>query len=249
MLSRMIDKAKVIKLEICTLKGTLLLTVTKNYTFPFRINDDGKPPENQTIIIKGKNLPVFARNAPVRVIAYTRAGERISYPARIDMSMETQLNIYLRISASEELDDRRRFFKISEEIKCMVISVTRGEAHTDLEPPLPFLIGDINIGGVFLNPNPQIEFANEDTIEIMLEDQRGKAQLTAKVLRVQRRPDEQGTEQITGYGCSFLFLNARQEEIIAGFVNKIQMERRRLELSEGDPDEFKEEKSSEEEES
>ena len=231
MLSRIMDKDRVVKLEICTLKGTVLLTVSKNYTFPFKLNDKdryGRENTGQNVIIRGKNLPVFARNAPVKVVAHTKAGERVSYPGHIEMSAEKHLNIYLRVEAGEVMDERRRFYKISEEIPCSIISVTRGENHTDFDTPIGFMIGDINIGGVFIMANNQLELEGQDTVEVILEDHRGKTQLTAKVLRVQRNPEG----KIKGYGCQFLFINTRQEEVVAGFINKIQMERRKLELSE-----------------
>ncbi|MCL2107921.1 MAG: PilZ domain-containing protein [Oscillospiraceae bacterium] len=229
MLGRLLEKTKVVKLEICTLKGKILLTVSKNYTFPFKLTDTdryGRSDTGQTVIIKDKNLPVFARNAPVKVVAHTRSGDRVSYPGRVDMSMERQLNIYLRTEAAETLDERRRFYKIAEEIPCLVVSIMREDILTDFEEPISFMIGDINIGGVFLNANARVEFSEQDAIEIILNSPVGETRLTAKVLRVQRTPEG----EIKGYGCCFLFLNSGQEEAVAGFINKIQMDRRKLEL-------------------
>jgi c-di-GMP-binding flagellar brake protein YcgR len=101
-----------------------------------------------------------------------------------------------------------------------------------LEPPVKSVIGDINIGGIFLKANPQVEFIKDDQLAIVLSDVSGDTEMTSKVLRVQTSPEG----KIGGYGCCFLFLNARQEEVIARFIHNLQIERRKEEKEEENAD-------------
>jgi hypothetical protein len=230
-LDKVLDKDKVIKIEVCTFKGRALLTLTKGFSFPQSIvkeNERFKP--NETILIKGKNLPVFARNASVSVIAHTRAGDRFSLPAHIAVSTEAQLNITLNQVDAELIPDRRRFYKIAMEIPCMLTSITRGTKHVDVDPHIPFVIQDINIGGVFLGTSEQVVLQRDDMAALVITEGMGNTEFVAKVLRV--KMDDNGS--VDGYGCSFLFMNARQEEVVAKYINQIQMRRRAEEKAEAD---------------
>jgi hypothetical protein len=218
-------------IEICTSKGRALLTVTKGFSFPQSIvqeNERFKP--NEIVIIRGKNLPVFARNASVSVIAHTRAGERFNLPAHIAVSTDVQLNLTLNQVEAELIPDRRRFYKISMEIPCVLTSITRGTKYVDVDPNIPFVIQDINIGGVFLGASEQVTLQREDMAAIVITEVLGNMEFVAKVLRVVTAEDG----QVKGYGCSFLFMNARQEEVVAKYINQIQMKRRAEEKAEAD---------------
>ncbi|MCL2637714.1 MAG: PilZ domain-containing protein [Oscillospiraceae bacterium] len=226
-----LDKDKVIKLEICTSKGRALLTLTKNFMFPqsiVRENERFKP--NETVLIKGKNLPVFARNASITVIAHTRAGDRFNLPGHIAVSTEVQLNITLTQVEAELIPDRRRFYKIAMEIPCVLTSITRGTKHVDVDPHIPFVIQDINIGGVFLGNSEQVELKRDDMAALVITEGLGNMEFVAKVLRVKKDDDD----IVLGYGCSFLFMNARQEELVAKYINEIQLKQRALEKAEAD---------------
>ncbi|MCL2696918.1 MAG: PilZ domain-containing protein [Oscillospiraceae bacterium] len=228
-LDKVLDKNKVVKIEICTSKGRALLTLTKNFTFPQSVvREDERFKPNETILIKGKNLPVFARNASVAVIAHTRAGDRFSLPGHIAVSTEYQLNITLNQVEAELIPDRRRFYKIAMEIPCVLTSITRGKKHVDVDPHIPFIIQDINIGGVFLAAGEMVELQRDDMAALVITEALGNMEFVAKVLRVVTTDEG----QIKGYGCSFLFMNARQEEVIAKYINQIQMRRRAEELAE-----------------
>jgi len=217
-----LDKNKVIKLEVCTSKGKALLTLTKNFTFPQKLVSDNERFEpNQSVFIKGKKLPVFARNASVRVIAHTRGGDRYSFPAHIAASTDFQLNITLSQVQAELLPDRRRYYKVEEQIPCFITSITRGDKHVDCDPPLAFVIQDINIGGVFLGGSEQVELRKDDTLAIVVKEGLGNTEFVSKILRVVTKDEG----QIIGYGCCFLFINARQEEVVAKFINKLQVKR------------------------
>ncbi|MCL2077160.1 MAG: PilZ domain-containing protein [Oscillospiraceae bacterium] len=221
----MLDKVKVIKLEICTLKGQILLTATKNYTFPLNLIDSNIAESNQTIIIKGKNLPVLAKGAPVDAVIYTKAGDRIKYPAVIEVSTGFQLNVSLRVRDSNVLEERRRYYKVAAELPCLFTSITRDGKLFSINPPFPATILDINVGGVFLKADENLELFAGDIVEIVLEDPTGDAELASEILRVQRSPEG----VVSGYGCRFLYLNTRLEEILAGFINRLQIQKRAIE--------------------
>jgi len=228
-LDKVLDKDKVLKVEICTFKGRVLLTVTKNFSFPQNVvRDDSRFEPNDHVFIKGKNLPVFARNASVVIIAHTRAGDRFSFPGHVAVSTEVQLNVRISQVEAELLPDRRRFYKVSAEIPCVVSTITRGENNASPDPPLEFIIEDINIGGIFLKHSERVELKEEDSLAVLVSDVSGDTEFVAKILRVVKTPEG----VIKGYGCQFLFLNARQEEAVAGFINKLQLDQRKLEKAE-----------------
>jgi c-di-GMP-binding flagellar brake protein YcgR len=229
-LDKVLDKDKVIKVDVCTFKGRALLSVSKNYTFPQQIvKENSHFTPNDSVFIKGKNLPVFARNASVIIVAHTRAGDRFSFPGHIAVSTEAQLNITISQVEAELLPDRRRFYKVAMEIPCLLTSITRLENHVAVEPPIPGIILDINIGGIFLQNNRQVVLKQEDIVAVVLKDASGTSmELVSKVLRVKTTPEG----EINGYGCCFLFLNSRQEEVVARFINQLQIEQRALERAE-----------------
>jgi c-di-GMP-binding flagellar brake protein YcgR len=229
-LDKVLDKDKVVKIEICTFKGRVLLTVSKNYTFPQQIvKEDSRFTPNDNVFIKGKNLPVFARNASVVIVAHTRAGDRYSFPGHIAVSTDYQLNISINQVQAELLPDRRRFYKVAVEIPCVLTSITRLDKLVTIDPPIEGTILDINIGGIFLAGNRQVVLKQEDTVAVIITNASGEdTELVSKVLRVKTASDG----SIEGYGCCFLFLNSRQEENVARFINQLQIEQRALERAE-----------------
>ncbi|MCL1823433.1 MAG: PilZ domain-containing protein [Oscillospiraceae bacterium] len=229
----MLDKDKVIKLEVCTLRGHVLLTVSKGFLFPRSIvKDESEDKDHQVAMIKGKNLPVFARGAPINTVAYTRAGDRFNFPGYIMLSTEYQLNVNLRSTAAEKLPDRRRYYKIAAEIPGSLTSITRQEKYIAIEPSVPVVIQDINIGGIFLGACEELELNLDDIISVVLTDVSGETELVSKVLRIKSSPEG----DIEGYGCCFVYLNTRQEEVIARFIHMQQIKQRAKEREENEND-------------
>ncbi|MCL2633532.1 MAG: PilZ domain-containing protein [Oscillospiraceae bacterium] len=214
------DKIK--KIEIYE-QNKLFLECTKNYSFPVKYIDD-KPVDN-ILMIKGKKMPMLSKGTPVNVIINTKGGDRIRYACKIDMSSPDQLNVTLNSANRQELEDKRRYYKIKTEINCRVADVTKNGEVRAYNPNLYGKIQDINIGGVFIVVLDGEEYVKGDILSFttILGDARLEA--SAKVLRVQRTPEG----EINGYGCAFISVSSAQEEMISSYVNYLQMEERKLE--------------------
>lgn len=221
----MLNQEKVVKLELCTLKGNLLMTVSDNYSFPKRLVDESHDPRN-VMMIKGKNLPVFAKGAFINIVAYMKSNDRVNYPAVIDISTETQLNVTVRFDRAKLLEERRRYFKIDANEPCGLFIITRGEKQVELEVPIPCIIKNINLGGVFLHLQRRVDLNINDSMTILVPDMMGeRVEFVLKILRIQK-----GTEnELLGYGCCFLFLSTKQEELLAKYINKLQIAKRAME--------------------
>ena len=64
------------------------------------------------------------------------------------------------------------------------------------------------------------EFQKGDTFMLIIEIMNEKVEIITQVLRVQTDP----AGQIVGYGCKFVNVDKKREDIFASFVNKIQLE-------------------------
>ncbi|MDE7362780.1 MAG: PilZ domain-containing protein [Oscillospiraceae bacterium] len=223
---RLIFGSKVIKVEVLDEKGALLVASEKNFVVPKSLSADETP----IVMIKGRDLPELDHNKIVYVVTTTKSGDRIKYTGAVSVSMETQLNVQLMLSSdSKLLEERRRFFKIKVSENGKALFYVRDEKNMRFDEPVPIIVMDINVGGVFMSCDPEeVEFMLEDLICVEI-DLFPDYPLNAavRVLRVQR--DAEGA--ILGYGCEFQGLTAAQEDYIGRFIYKVQSEQRQKEAA------------------
>lgn len=219
----MLDPDKIIKIDICTMNGNLLLSVGGNFSFPKKFVD-GRMVDN-VMMVKGKNLPVFASGAMVNAIVFLRSGDRVSYKTTIDISTDFQLNLTLDQSRAQLLEERRRYFKMVTENPCKILSFNRGDEMEEFDPTLTGIIKNINLGGVFLavdDDTPVGRFNIEDVLCIVTNMADTRMELFIKILR--KQITQQG--ELMGYGCCFLMLNSKQEALVSKYINRLQLEKR-----------------------
>lgn len=205
---------KIVKIDILSQDGSLVLSSERGFVFPNNI-DSG---DESILIIKGKGMPELDRGTRVTVIAYSKAGERIKYTGDIAMSHDRQMNVTLLKSGSGGvLEERRRYFKIKVDLSGRALFVVRDEEAIRFEVPPDISIQDINVGGIFMKC--EFNFAVDDCVcvEIELMDEY-KLNTMARILRVQKKGDE-----ILGYGCAFENLTAAQEDAIGKYINQQQL--------------------------
>lgn len=214
---------KIRKIDIYGIDNKLVLECTRGFSFPVKYIDD--QPVDNILMIKGKKFPEVDRGTRVNAVITTKGGDRIKYDCQVDYSDSDQFNVTLYTSKSQELEDKRRYYKIKTEINCRVVDITRNNEVSSYNPNLYGKIQDINIGGVFIVVIGAEDYVNGDIISFttVLGDSRLEA--SVKVLRVQRSAEG----EITGYGCSFLSITSHQEEMISSYVNRLQIEDRQLE--------------------
>ncbi len=217
----MLDSDKILKIEICTVNGNVLQSITNGFSFPKKIVDN-RLIEN-LMMIKGSKLPIYAKGSQIIVVAYLKSGDRVSYSSVVDISTDGQLNISIYFDKAKVLEERRRYYKIECDIYCKVTSLTRGDDRLIFDPPFEGRLKNINLGGVFVSLRQEIEFRVEDVITVVTPDFKGsKMEFVLQVLRVQ----VSGDGKIAGFGCRFLYLDPKQETLLAKHINTLQIEKR-----------------------
>ncbi len=217
----MLDKRKIIKIEVTSATGRKLVVAEKdNFSFPRVFMND--IPLNNIIIIKGKDLPLFEIDKSIYIITYMKNGDRIRYTATVRMSLSNQLNVQLRNDYGTLMEERRRYFKVESDIECSVAGFIHDDELVDFDAPIAASIKNISIGGMFLfQPENQV-FAPGDTLVVNFNIDGEPINVMAKILRIQRSHEK----EIEGYGCQFVNPDAAQEELLAQFVYNIQLKKR-----------------------
>lgn len=218
----MLFSNKIIKIEVLDKNGAVAVTSERGFVFPKNLDSD----DDSILIVKGKNLREFDRDARVYAVATTKAGDRIKYAGCVTISMDTQLNVKLfKHDETELLEERRRYFKIRVEEKGRALFFVRGEDTIRFDEPEYIDVRDINIGGIFMQCD--YIFSEDDAVCVEIDlftDYRLNAM--AHILRVQR--DRDGN--ILGYGCEFIGLTAAQEDYIGRYIYKVQSSMRQKDI-------------------
>ncbi len=222
----MLDRKKIIKIEITSPAGRKLVVAEKDqFSFPSVFIDD--MPVTNIIIIKGRDLPEFEADKSVYVITYMKNGDRLRYPAAVRMSLSDQLNVQLRSDYGTLMEERRRYYKVDSDLDCSILGcIPKGEEDfVEYEQPLRATIKNISIGGIFLFESEE-SFSPGDVVLVNFHIVGETVDVMAKILRVQRNHER----QIEGYGCQFMNADQNQEELFAQFVYNIQLKKRQEQL-------------------
>ncbi len=203
-----VDKKKIIKVDVFSFSKGLVVS-----------SDDFNVSEAEqngalTIIIKGQNIISVSKNTPVEVVFYYINGDRVKYDTQVDVCTDFQINVTIGVQ-STLLEERRRFYKLETDLNASIILTIKDNEEMVFERPILSKIKNLNIGGVFLECKSKFKIA--DIIAIKFKVLEEELNLAVKILRIQNR--ENGTK---GYGCSFVGLITREEEILARYINSIQ---------------------------
>ena len=207
----MIDKRKIIKVDVYSFKNGLIVSSETFNVMPVDHKD-----ELFSVMIKSANIPEIPKNTPVEVVFYYINGDRVKYNTKIDVCTEFQLNVTVG-TASTVLEERRRFYKLATDLDASISIMTRGEEDTVFDTPVSAKIKNINIGGVFLEC--AYDFRSGDIIVLSFNAFGTELDLSSKILRIQKTD-----KQVEGYGCQFIKLKNREEEILARYINNVQRE-------------------------
>lgn len=220
----MLDKERIIKMQITAMNGKAIVSADKEqFSFPRLFVDD--IPVNNVVMIKGRDFPELEIDSAVYVITFMKNGDRIRYVGKIKMSLENQLNVQIRDDFGTLMEERRRYFKVQSDIKCVISGFSRGDDVYEFEAPVITVIKNLSIGGIFVLSVDQ-EFIKDDVILVNFKVDSDFISVMAKILRLQY--NEQG--KLEGYGCQFINTDQRHEGIFAQFVNKIQLQQRQAQM-------------------
>lgn len=226
----MLSRERILKIDILTPDGTnarILSVGGKQFSLQTSTSSRTGMPETM-LIIKGNNLPEVERGNEVSVITYMRSGERVKYPAYVTISTEMQLNVVIRTSRAQVMEERRRYYKVEADIDCVIKSIEREDQRIPLEKPAYAKIKDLNIGGIFLCICEE-ELRKNDKLLLTIMLGQKNVDIVAEIIRVQVN----AAGDVSGYGCRFVDLSLLVEEIFAKYVFQVQLDNLKNEKEDG----------------
>lgn len=215
----MLSRERILKLDILTPDNAKILTANnKQFSIPVVTNNVTGQSETM-LIVKGRDIPEIEHNSEISVITYMRSGERVKYPGFVSLSTEFQLNVLLRTARAQVMEERRRYYKVEADIRCIINAIERGGERIAMTKPATAKIKDMNIGGVFLCFCDE-DLRKEDQLLLNMELGDKRVDVAAEIIRVQFN----AAGDPMGYGCRFLNVPPSLEETFARFVFNVQLE-------------------------
>lgn len=211
----MFDIHRVTKLEVFSRDDKTLILASEH--FSIAVDEEARIPQCH-IIIKGNNLPELDMGKSIDLVANLINGDRILHNAVVDVSTEFQLNLTVN-KKCEVLEERRRFYKVYTDLDAKINTVSRRGNDISPSEPIPATIKNINIGGVFLKCGFMLE--PDDVITLSFEIVSKQMNIMTNVIRAQVNGSE-----LVGYGCSFVRLRGWEEEALAQYIYKAQIEQK-----------------------
>ena len=224
----MIDRDGIMTIRITGMDGRFVLETDKeHFSFPRMFVNN--VPVNNIIMIKGKNMPEFDADSGLYVITNMKNGDRIRYTGRVKMSLENQLNIQIRDEYGTVMEERRKYFKVRSNLRCIISGHERDGTVYEYDAPVFTVIKNVSIGGVFIEgTDPPYRKDDILLLNFMVDNELVGA--VVKVLRLQLLIDG----SLEGYGCEFTNVDQKMEGKLANLVNGIQREQRQEQLERDD---------------
>lgn len=174
------------------------------------------------LIIKGSDMAECPAGTTVVAIACNRNGDRLRYRGIIGVASSRQWNIYLQELVQTD-EDRRSFCKVEVDCTVQITAFTREDILTTLSPPALFTLKDISAGGMFIKHalTSKVIFEEQDLLVAVFDVMGSRLENTVSVLRKQYGAEE----KLLGYGCRFIGMSTRKEELLARFVYQCQLAR------------------------
>ncbi len=224
----MIDKDGIMTIRITGMDGKFLLETDKeHFSFPRMFVNN--VPVNNIIMIKGRDMPEFDADTGLYVITNMKNGDRIRYVGRVKMSLENQLNIQIRDEYGTVMEERRKYFKVRSNLRCIISGHERDGTLYEYDAPVFTVIKNVSIGGVFIEGTDP-PYRKDDILLLNFMVDNALVGAVVRVLRLQLLID--GT--LEGYGCEFTNVDQKMEGQLANLVNAIQREQRQEQLERDD---------------
>ncbi|MBQ9383737.1 MAG: PilZ domain-containing protein [Ruminiclostridium sp.] len=220
----MIDKTGIVKVRVTAVDGKLLFEADEeHFSFPrMYINN---MPVNNIIMIKGKELPELPADTGLYVIAFMRSGDRVRYIGRVKMSLDNQINIQIRDEYGTIMEERRRYFKVDSDLRCVISGYEREGTVYEFDSPILSRIKNVSIGGAFLEGTDP-PFRKGDNLLLNFKVGGEVVGAVVTVLRIQLFSNG----SLEGYGCQFSNVDQKMEGLLARLVYEIQLKARQEKL-------------------
>lgn len=211
----MLEKGKVLKLDVLDINNKVIYSTDRfepGKTLFGNVDD-------ALLILFGEDMPELNKGTPVKIISHIINGDRIMRTGRITISTYKQMNICVG-KKCEKLQERRKYFKVAVKVPARILLSTFDDEITKYSDGIDVVVRDINIGGVFIETEHEFQKGTELLLEMRLDGEEICA--PCEILRVQ-----QSSTELEGYGCSFMRISTREEQIIARYIFKMQLEHRK----------------------
>ncbi len=220
----MLDQSSIVSVRVTGLDGKFILEVdNERFSFPKMFVNN--IPVNNIMMIKGKDMPEFDADTGVYVITNMRNGDRIRYMGRIKMSLDYQLNIQIRDEYGTIMEERRKYFKVRSNLRCVISGHEREGTVYEYDVPVMTVIKNVSIGGVFIEGTDP-PYRKDDILLLNFMVGGELVGAVVKVLRLQLLIDG----SLEGYGCAFVNVDQKMELTLAKLVNDIQIEQRQEQI-------------------
>jgi len=220
----MIDSDGIVSIRVTGLDGKFVMeTDNEHFSFPRMFVNN--VPVNNIMMIKGRDLPEFSADTGLYVIANMRNGDRIRYIGRVKVSLDNQLNIQIRDEYGTVMEERRKYFKVRSNVRCVISGHERDGTVYEYDSPVFSVIKNVSIGGVFIEGTDP-PYRKDDMLLLNFMVGTELVGVSVKVLRLQLLIDG----SLEGYGCEFANVDQRTEGLLAKLVNGIQIEQRQERL-------------------
>lgn len=220
----MIDYEDIEKVSVCDPNGIVLYETTKHFYIMLADKEINGDNDTDKLVIKHNQVPLFPVGSKAHLIFTLSDNETADAEGENVLSAKGRL-IVAGLRRKPKETDRRRFYKIVTNEKCLIFGLTKDNDIEVIEPPLTGVVNDINLGGIFVEVVSGLHFYKNDIISAELTLNGEKLELLLEVLRVV--PKDDGIT--VGYGCRFMYIEPNVEAAIAKYVNAQQVQRRQTE--------------------
>lgn len=178
---------------------------------------------NDTIKIKGSDLPEIKSGTRVYIEIYNELTGITPYICEIGIASRNQLNAHINIR--ENIIERRNSLKVRTDLSFYIENLIRnGEDITKDVPSMKINVLNLSVGGMLISSN-YVLLLND---EIKFYFQYAKYQLIlikAKVIRIDKKqdPDNENIESVN-YGCSFEKMAGYNESVIMQYLYDRQLQ-------------------------
>ncbi len=170
------------------------------------------------MILRGENFDLIPHQSIVDVVGYSEKGVLVMC-GKVTLSTRMQVNI--DIIKSDDLQDRRKYLKVKTSKKGRVVqafSMGKSKKPYDIDERIE--TRDISLGGVCFYSNKT--FLKKQKISLEFDFLRLGRNLEAEVLR-RVKGEFRGSYRYK-YGCRFLKINYKEEQVICEYVFRVQLE-------------------------
>ena len=173
--------------------------------------------KGETMFLRSAVLPILEEGMFIYIYTYNQYDGVSKYRGRVDLSISNQLKVVDVILL--ETYQRRQNIKIKSDFSSYIeYFVTTNGERIKLPNPIPIVIKDISIGGIFIECDEPL--GDKQKFVFTFSEEIIPVEVVTEILRTQNTSQEYKY----GYGCKFIEPTQRQEDLINKYIVRVQME-------------------------